>query len=227
MNKFFKIWLVFLTFGGLLISGCATNVSEITVSLPSPPQMSHQESDRTFFIVSVTDERIFDPAPSDPSVPSLDLNRYDKARAIGRKRNSWGKAMGGFLLKPGQTVELLTEEVIERAARDNGYTVLNSADQIKPNTVKAEVKIKQFWTWMNPGFFTIKLNANMNNDITLESGNRVEQISAQGFVERNCQFGTERNYTVVLNEALIKLYEDMKDKLSKISFNKYNLKEEK
>jgi hypothetical protein len=60
-------------------------------------------------IVSVTDDRRFEAAPRDPSVPSVDgaLGRTGKdqlATLIGRQRNAYGAALGGIALPQGMTV---------------------------------------------------------------------------------------------------------------------------
>jgi hypothetical protein len=91
---------------GTILAGCATSRSEIRLSSPAPaatPQAT--TTDRAVVIRSVHDERVFEQAPDDPSTPSLGFEGASqasddlKARAVGRKRNSFGKAMGDILLE--------------------------------------------------------------------------------------------------------------------------------
>ncbi|MCP3927681.1 MAG: flagellar biosynthesis protein, partial [Bacteroidetes bacterium] len=90
----------------LLGSGCATNrgILDVKVDIPQNPSEG-----KTIAIVRVTDIRQFEVAPLSPSVPSLrgdDIeNHAITVRAIARKRNGYGKAIGDIVLPEGRTVE--------------------------------------------------------------------------------------------------------------------------
>ena len=107
---------------GLLIlvgTGCATNRGILTIN------ERESQLNRTGVAVKINkivDMRHFEPEPSDPSTPSL--KRWDEIndkkiteRAVARKRNSYGKAMGDILLPEGKTVGGLVESAVIKALR--------------------------------------------------------------------------------------------------------------
>ncbi len=199
----------------LLVTGCATSISEVTISSPETfEQKVPVDPNKTFFINSVVDERVFDLAPSDPSVPSLDPSEHEKSRAIGRKRNTYGKALGGFILKPGQTVEFMVGEALRMAAANNGYMVLERKEDVKKDTVVADVKIKKFWSWMNPGFWTIRLNCNMESDVYLQTPAGAQNFTSSAYSHIDTMFGKESTYLKVMNDAYKIFYQDLKRKLA-------------
>lgn len=74
----------------------------------------------------VTDRRVFEADPDDPSTPSLKggeiHNTATTSRAIARKRGGFGKAWGDILLPEGRTVAHLMEEALTRAFQDAGLS---------------------------------------------------------------------------------------------------------
>ena len=82
----------------------------LVIQLPSNSATVNANG-KEIFIESVTDERIFQENPKSQDIPSLGLGGSANAteiirkRAIGRKRNTYGKALGDILLEEGQTVE--------------------------------------------------------------------------------------------------------------------------
>ncbi|WP_157719145.1 hypothetical protein [Halopseudomonas salegens] len=93
------------------------------------------------YIASVVDNRVFEEAPRDPPVPSLGFEGASaatdaiKARAIGRKRDSYGKALGDILLPEGQSVEQLIRLHATTAFNDTGWQVVDIAVIAKPQAV--------------------------------------------------------------------------------------------
>lgn len=136
-----------------IMTGCATSRGVMDVSMKIPP---NPESGPAVKIVSVTDGRQFQAAPRDPSTPSLsDRDIENKAltsRAIARKRNAYGRALGDILLPEGDTVEALVRDALTRSFRESGYRVVEEG---KATPVEAE--IEQFWAWFTPGFWTTSL----------------------------------------------------------------------
>src|SRR5262245_10713686 len=82
-----------------ILAGCATTRSEVSIPSPVRPAAAATPTHGIAVIRSVKDERVFEQAPSEPSTPSLGFEGSEKAtadvkaRAIGRKRNAFGKAM--------------------------------------------------------------------------------------------------------------------------------------
>ena len=130
--------------------GCATSRSEIKLSSPvAMPPGTAVSSGQTAVVRSVKDERVFEQASRDPSTPSLGFegaaqaSADTKARAIGRKRNAYGKALGDVLLQSGQTVEGVIREHLAAALAQAGYQV-KGEDAAGPSPLVLDAHIRQF-----------------------------------------------------------------------------------
>src|SRR5471032_2731500 len=87
------------------LSACAVSRSEVAIPGQSSTQ---QETGIAVALLSPVDARWFEAAPKVPSIPSLKeptqiTDTQITSRAVGRKRNSYGMAMGDVLLTPPQT----------------------------------------------------------------------------------------------------------------------------
>jgi hypothetical protein len=146
-----------------LAAGCATTRSTIDVAPAAGVAAAAPPAAKAYVTITrVTDARVFEAAPSNPSIPSLqsaeDLkNPAIKARAVARKRGGFGTAMADILLPEGRTVEQLVREGATRALVEKGYGVVDAASAAKMNARPLELEIKQYWTWFSPGFWAIKL----------------------------------------------------------------------
>jgi hypothetical protein len=155
-------------------AGCATSRSEIRLTSPiAIAPTASGASARTVVIRSIADERVFEESPNDPSTPSLGFGGAAKAsteikdRAIGRKRNTYGKALGDVLLENGQTVESVIRENLTAAFQQAGYQVKSDVAESGPSPLVIDVHIKQFWAWIQPGFFAATLNTNITTDLDI------------------------------------------------------------
>src|SRR5690349_10713187 len=90
-----------LVAAGALLGGCATNRSEVKVSGPAPATTQVAVTkERAVVIRSIKDDRQWTSGSGDPAQPSLGFEgaaaatEATKARAIARKRNGFGQAMG-------------------------------------------------------------------------------------------------------------------------------------
>lgn len=155
------------------LAGCATSRSEIRIESPTADASAAPASGKLVAIRSISDARVFEEKPKEPSTPSLGFGGAGaapddvKARAIGRKRNAYGKALGDVLLEPGQTVEGLVRENLSVALAQAGYRV------VEPGTAGAlalDVRIERFWSWFQPGFWAIKLHAQIATEVRAEGG---------------------------------------------------------
>ena len=163
-----KCGLVFVAVA--MLGACALTRSEVAVAqnvAADPP------SGVVVLIGPVTDERRFEVAPSEPSVPSLKESAQigDKqitARAIGRKRNTYGAALGDVLLAPPQTVASLVGDAVKSGLRDAGYRVVDGDDPANARAPRVTVRVVEFWNWVTPGFSSIKLDHSAR--IILEGG---------------------------------------------------------
>lgn len=151
------------------LGACALTRSEVAVAQNVAPDPA---AGTVVVIASVLDQREFEAAPAYPSTPSLKEQSQlgDKqitARAIGRKRNTFGAALGDVLLAPPQTVASLVGDAVKSGLRDAGYRVVDDGDPANARTPRVTVRVVEFWNWVTPGG-SIKLDH--ASRIVLEGG---------------------------------------------------------
>lgn len=153
----------------------------------------------------IKDERQFAEAPSDPSIPSLshegstNASAELKARAIARKRNTFGKALGDVTLQEGQTVADVVRSNLGAAFQQAGYGVVPQGTQ-DPSALAVDVTIKQFWAWMTPGFWALTFEAKIETDLDIKSAGQVMTIKA--YAQDSGQLGTDSAYVGIVSKAL-------------------------
>jgi uncharacterized lipoprotein YajG len=190
----------------LALGGCATSRSELKFSSPTPmAAVAKNPSKGAVFIRSINDRRTFEQAPSDPSTPSLGFEGATqaadtlKARAIGRKRNGFGKALGDVLLEDGQSVTAMVRDHLVVAFTEAGYKVENDAMAASLPLV-LDVDVKQFWAWFEPGFWAITLNANIVTDIKVAGQMKPKTITVH--TEDKRQAATEGAWMQIVEQGL-------------------------
>lgn len=200
----------------LFVSGCATSRSTIDIPVAAPAAMSNQNG-KEIYINSVTDNRVFEVKPSNPNTPSLDPSEAQgmkiQLRAIGRKRNGYGKGLGDILLPEGKTVETLIESVVSKELVNKGYTVIASKELITRNTYVADVKINKLWSWMNPGAFAITLSTEISTDIAIKGGASTESKEISVKASHSYQVATESNWLEIMQVAFSKYAAELDRKL--------------
>lgn len=203
----------------LLLGGCATSRSVLDVPPPASNTalQSAGKQAKEVLVTTVSNQRLFEVNPPSPSIPSLDPAEDQgatiKARAIGRKRNTFGKALGDILLKEGQSVETLTAAAIRQAFAEKGYRVIDRKEKATDNTVFVEATVDKFWSWMNPGFASITLSTEIATDLTLKSAgnNRAKTVSVKA--SDGYQTAMEGNWIEVINKALRAYVDELKAQL--------------
>ena len=214
MNIISKLMIGILS--ALAIGGCATSRSTLDIQLPKGQQA--QSNGKQVYLNSVVDKRSFQVNPPNPDIPSLDPSEDQteqiKARAIGRKRNGFGKALGDMLLKDGETVQSLTDKSIKQAFEEKGYSIINSKDRVTKDTYIVDANIQKFWAWMNPGFWQITLSSEISTDLTIKSpkGTTNQHISvkaADGY-----QIATESNWVEMIQKSIQLYIDDLKKKIN-------------
>ena len=145
----------------LLTAGCATTRGVVNLEMgdeETQPQTSIAADATPVYLRDVVDARRFELKPAQPSTPSLkDGAIDDKAiteRAIARKRNTFGQAMGDILLPEDQTVMNVVRSNVQRVLEESGYRVVDAA---QPDTPTVDIEIRKFWSWATPGFWAIKI----------------------------------------------------------------------
>jgi hypothetical protein len=191
----------------VMLAGCATSRSEIKLHSPAivTPSTTATSAQRVIVIGKITDERVFEQAPNDPSTPSLGFGGSDKAtddvkaRAFGRKRNTWGQALGDVLLQPGQTVESVIRENLVAAFQQAGYQVKSQSDA-GPSPLVVDVHIKQFWAWFTPGFWAVTLSNNIATDLVINGAGSPVVVSIH--VEDKHAAATESDWMQIADKGL-------------------------
>ncbi len=153
-------------------TGCAATRSEVKLASPvAAPASTVPATGKVVVIRSVTDARVFEQAPRDPSVPSLGgegagtASAEIKARAIGRKRGAYGMAMGDVMLEQGKTVEAVVRENLVTALGQAGFQVRDAAAG-GAAPLMIDVRIRKFWAWATPGAFTMTVEARIETDLS-------------------------------------------------------------
>jgi uncharacterized lipoprotein YajG len=203
INKNLNIFLIAVC---TILTGCATSRSEIQLAKPSShPTNVALSTGPVVVIRSVKDERIFEQRPHNPSTPSLGFEGADnapvalKSRAIGRKRNAYGKALGDVVLQGDQTVESVVRENLVSAFEQAGYRVGNNAEN-EPSALFVDVHIKKFWAWINMGFWSLTQSADIATDIDLSGSGTPATISVH--TEEGRQFVTDEDWMAIVGKAL-------------------------
>ena len=117
------------------------------------------------------------------------------------------------MLKEGQTVETAIHESLKKSFLENGFDVLEDAEQSSPSTYIVDAKINKFWSWMNPGFCSISISTEVNTDIQLEKSTEERTETAFVGFSKNVQTGAGGNWIKVMQEALNKFIAKVKKQL--------------
>ena len=187
----------------IFISGCATSRSEITLPIQkiSEPLV---KNGKTFYIHSVRDKRIFEKKPKQTNIPSLS-NRSQtdniKIRAVARKRNGYGKALGDILLKEGQTSETLIRDALKQALIEEGYTFISETEK-NNDTIILDVDINKFWSWVNIGFWALTLNTEILTNIEVNQSGTTKIKIINTKTSNKVQMGTESNWIAIMQAGL-------------------------
>lgn len=190
----------------VLLGGCATTRSYTRLTVPEPGAVVTQSAAKVIVIDGVRDAREFQADPRDPSIPSLKsgeqykLDATQRETAIGRKRNTWGKAMGDWVLDGGQTVNSVTHELIATTLRSLGYKV-ESMSSAGPGSEHVNVVIDQFWAWFTPGFWTATIEAKVKTRLQFSGPDGSKSIVVNGYGRNQVQTGREANWQLAYDRA--------------------------
>lgn len=191
-----------------VLFGCVSSRSVVEVQSPQSANGMGQK-----VTITAIDERRFETAPKQADIPSLKnaeeiTDKKITDRAIGRKRNSYGMAMGDVLLPEGITVSQLVARSIAEGYRKAGYQVVDNAEK-NGDTKAVTVHITEFWSWFSPGAFSIAVNnkARLNIAVTGETTpvNLItdKRESMQLVVESDWKMITEEGLQAI-TEAMVK-----------------------
>lgn len=189
-----------------LMAGCATNrgYMKLDVSSAAPAPTSAATKAQPIVIDSVQDHRQFQESPSDPSIPSLKkgdnykLDAEQRKRAIARKRNSWGRALGDILLDGNDTVETLARGLVEQGLRAKGYQVLPAGSAAPADAIHVQVDVAEFWAWFTPGMWTVDMEAKVRTQVKLAGG---KQFEVYAYGKKSAPSGREDNWRQAYERA--------------------------
>ncbi|MBR9772189.1 MULTISPECIES: flagellar biosynthesis protein [unclassified Halomonas] len=178
-----RIMLAAIIVAAALLQGCATSRSTVDVQTPNTGTVSQAHTGPSLYIRNVTDQRHFEEAPRSADIPSLGFEGAEaatdelKSRAIGRKRNGYGKALGDVLLPEDKTITELVRVYASEGFEDAGWNVVNSADA-SDDVTTVDIGVTRFWTWVKPGFWAIALNTDIETEFTFSDARQLEPIHA-------------------------------------------------
>jgi len=192
-------------------AGCATSRGILDVRVPPPATPG---GGKTVNIGVVKDARAFELKPRQASIPSLRdgqiSNTAITSRAIARKRNGYGKALGDILLPEGRTVEALVREALEKALQEKGYAVTQGAAPEGGTAVPMEVDIHQFWAWFTPGFWAVKLEFEGILEIRSPVTASGDKARVRGYVRLRSQAANSRAWLNTINKGIDSLVAEIK-----------------
>lgn len=217
--------IALLASAAVFMTGCATNRSEIKVAGPVAPATAPAVSKaRAVVIQTVTDQRVFEAAPRSPNIPSLGFGGAAaatdavKARAVARKRNTYGKALGDVLVQDGQTVTGLVRENLASAFQQLGYRVARDVGSAGPDPLLVDVRIRKLWSWVNMGFWAITMNADVETSIHI-AGSETAATSISVHAEESQGAATDGAWLSIVQKGLSTYREEAVKQLGAPAFS--------
>jgi len=197
-----------------LVAGCATSRSIVDIKVAPGPDPANGKPVK---IMHVTDGRIFEATPRTQSIPSLNEEEIKDvgitSRAIGRKRNTYGKALGDFLLPEQRTVQDLIREAMTKALREKGYSVVEQNSAAYEGALPLEADITQLWAYMTPGFWSLTLESEIKVTVKGEIFPVTREEKIRGYGRMSAQAAFESNYVEVVRAAIEDFVKNLKEKL--------------
>lgn len=198
-----------------ILAGCAVGRETIDVAAP---QGTNPATGKYVRIDSVRDARNFTDAPADASMPSLDPDQdtsdASKARAIARKRNTYGKALGDIVLPEGKTVSSLVENALATGFQQAGYVVVKKGDPNFAAAAPVNAQVVDFWAWGQPGFWAVtvhhKSEIRLSGDVGALHG--TETVTTQS--EKSMQAVTASDWRDIVEKGLAAIAEKTKSLIS-------------
>jgi Uncharacterized lipoprotein len=186
------------------LAGCALGRDEVSLaSAPLAAVPAAASKGKSVFVRNVTDDRVFSKSSDSAASPSLESdvdNPEIRNRAITRKYNAYGMALGDVLLEPGQTVTAQVGDTLRQAFQGAGYTIV-TAPGGNPAPIIVDVRVKQFWTWRKLGFTAITLIADIETELTI-AGPKTQQALIKAHVEDDRVVAAPSATTESLQQAL-------------------------
>lgn len=207
---------ILLCLSVMLMAGCAT--SRGVLDITAEPSVVTKSTGHKGIIkfTSVTDNREFQINPRQANIPSLKDNKindsYITERAIARKRNGYGKALGDIVLPDGETVPQLVEQLLTHSFTSQGYRVVKPGDMEYEQAMPFDVEINKFWGWFNPGFWSISINFETDILVLAPVDPFVEGQNFSSNIQKSYQVASGKNWKEVIDLSLKALEQDIQKK---------------
>lgn len=193
--------MIILLFAISLVTGCVTGTRSLE-NLDVPEYSNDKTAAGEVYIASITDQRVFEQKPRDPSTPSVkgDLSTTSKetlSSLIGRQRNGYGAAMGDVALPENVSVQDKVRELVTEGLEGRGYKVVdneNAANQIS-------IDINKFWAWFSPGFASVSFQSNVECKIDFEQAVGRNQFNVKGYGINKGQIASNANWELAFQRA--------------------------
>jgi hypothetical protein len=189
----------------ITLTGCATSRGFVTLN--SAQEVSQAETlKQTAVIKVVQDDRHFENRPKTPNIPSLKggldkATAEDKSKAIARKRNTYGKALGDIMLREG-TVTSVVQDRINSALNQSGYKVVpTSTENDQKADLVVSVEINKFWSWAEMGLLSGSLNTEIETTL-INDKNAAKNLVVETKLTRPVHVMTGAQWIENMNLAL-------------------------
>jgi hypothetical protein len=116
---------------------------------------------------------------------------------IGRQRNGFGHAMGDIALAADDSVTKRVRLLVEEGLKRKGYEI--GVDPNAPYSVA--VSVKEFWTWMTPGFIALTFEAKLLCVISVTDGGVVRTMIVKGYGINHGQVAKDANWQEAYDPA--------------------------
>lgn len=199
-----------------LLGGCATSRS---VVLPDAgTAIENPAQGLAVRIEKIEDIRRFEAAPKTPDIPSLPaddlLNSSLTSRAIARKRNGFGLALGDVLLPEGQTVSRLVGDALAQGFRRAGYRVLTTGEAGYEQAAPVTARINEFWSWFNPGFAQVTIKNRAAIDLAGPLPPLKDGVTIRSEVSEGMQAVFEDDWRQIAGKGLAEVAEKLQAALN-------------
>jgi len=212
-NTRMKLHHALLLLAALVMSGCAT--SRGTMALTVAPANVSSSSGIPVYVDQIVDKRVFEDKPGQPSTPSLkggkatSASEEIKSKAVARKRNTYGRALGDILLDGDQTVVGVMRDLLRESFHGAGYVVVDDRSKLGDKGLEVNVDIEKFWAWFTPGFFAVAMESQIETTLHVTQAGESRRVDVRAYGKNSGQSGREGNWI----EAYRRGFEDYKAKL--------------
>lgn len=195
----------------------------LDITIPKVDVSSIGEN-RQIWIRTVTDARSYQERPRTPDIPSMgrglaQTTEAERARAVGRARDGYGRARRNVFLARDKTVDQFVTELLEHTLTTFGYRVVLDDKALEDNALILDAHVNKFWSWVNVdaagawmgGSSAMFLEGEIETRINIQDGNNTRQLITAGRSSHRIFAGLTRanwlrTYDLFLEDYIRNLY---------------------